>query len=205
MSLALSRGLDPQLPAHTNKQTVDRTFVARRLQKNALTLIAAHPNATYLGTDELVEELASGLGFKTFDLIILRATVSDKRHTLVCVPERVWSTRKQELVDLKRLAAASGHACVLVPESAIQRQPRLSTARAIEEASGVDVTMEQRMDVLVHLIEHGYSTLFDCACAISHPSPFSAILHLVAIGVIRMKGAGSLTLQTRIDLPDPAA
>lgn len=204
MSLAVSRGLDPHFPAPAPEQKVDRSFVVRRLHKNATTLLAAHPRTTHLGPDHLVENLASSLGFETVDLAILRVMVGPNRYTLICAPERIWNGRKRGLLELKRVAAAAGRSCVLVPEGAIQRQPRLGTARTIEEASGVDVTMEQRMDVLVHLIEHGYSTLFDCACAIKHPSPFSAVLHLVAMGVIKMRGDGRLSPDTRIDLPDPA-
>lgn len=205
MSLAVSRGLDPHFPAPAPEQKVDRSFVVRRLHKNATTLLAAHPRTTHLGPDDLVENLASSLGFETVDLAILRVMVGPNRYTLICAPERIWNGRKRGLLELKRVAAAAGRNCVLVPEGAIQRQPRLGTARTIEEASGVEVTMEQRMDVLVHLIEHGYSTLFDCACAIRHPSPFSAILHLVALGVIKMRSAGRLSPETRIDLPDPVA
>jgi hypothetical protein len=205
MSLALRRGLDPLIPAPVSGSNLDRTFVARRLRKNALTLIAANPKVALLGPDDLAENIADRLEFEPHDLVILRVIISNRRHTLVCIPESVWFRRKSALVELKRMAIAAGHNCVLVPEAAIQRQPRLSTAQAIEGATGVTVSMEQRMDLFLHLIDAGSSTLFDCACAMrSHPAPFSAVLHMVALGIVELRGTGYLSPQTRIDLPEPA-
>lgn len=204
MELALMRGLDPLVPkTPSNDQVVDRSFVVRRLYKNAHSLIAAHPAASELGADELVANLAATIGFTSVDLAILRIMIWPRRYTLVCIPELIWYGRMHDLFELKRLAAEIGHACVLVPEAAIQRQPRLSVARAIEQAAGVEVTMEQRMEVLVHLIERGHSTLHDCALAMTHPSPYSAILHLVTLGVLRMRPDRPLCLETRIELADP--
>lgn len=201
MSLAAHRGLVPHFPNFSSKPVVDRSFVVRRLHKNASSLVAAHPDAEHLGPDLLVSNLALAKGFGRDDLAILRISLATERYTLVCAPEQLWQSRKRDLVELKLMSVKAGRRCVLVPEAAVQRQPRLSTARTIEDASGVKVSMDQRMAVLLHLIEHGYSTLFDCACAIDHPAPFSAILQLVAIGVVRMDGNTDLSGQTRVDLP----
>jgi hypothetical protein len=40
--LALKSGLGPQSPTRTNTGIVDRSFVSRRLLRNAVTLINAH-------------------------------------------------------------------------------------------------------------------------------------------------------------------
>ncbi|GLQ56568.1 hypothetical protein GCM10010862_38270 [Devosia nitrariae] len=104
---------------------------------------------------------------------------------------------------MKRLASWSGRSCFLIPEAAVQKQPRLDCARAIDDATGVEVTMEQRMEILVHLIERGNSTLFECASAISHASPFSAILHLVAVGVLKMDSAVPLSPESTIEIAHP--
>lgn len=203
MSLAVNRGQDPHLPAPKFSNVVDRSFSVRRLYRNAASLIAANPRTDFLGPDELVENLARTRGFQSADLAILRIAIGPERHTLVCVPEMVWhGGRKHDLLALKRIAGHAGRSCVLVPEAAIQRQPRLATSRVIENATGVQVSMEQRMEVLIHLIEQGSSTLFDCACVMNHPSPFSAILHLVAIGVVKMKSDSTLSPETKIELPD---
>lgn len=206
MSLALNRGLDPHVPSPAYHPVVDRSFVVRRLLKNAISLVVANPKCDYWGPDPVVENVARAHAFASTELAILRISVGIERYTLVCAPEPVWFTRKSDLIKLKRVAAVSGRDCVLVPEGAIQRQPRLSRARVIEDAGGVHVSMEQRMSVLVHLIENGgISTLMDCACAIDHESPFSAILQLVSIGVLRVGQERGLTPNTEVELPDKLA
>ena len=103
------------------------------------------------------------------------------------------------------MAGFAGRSCCLIPESAVQRQPRLSTARAIEEACGVSVTVDQRMAILVHMIENGgISTFMDCACAINHPQPFSAVMHMVALGVLRIDATTQLRPHSTISLDDRA-
>ncbi len=124
---------------------------------------------------------------------------------MVCPPSHVWHTRKSELVELKEMANAAGRSCFLVPEAAIQRQPRLSVARAIEEAFGVEVSIEDRMTILVHMIEAGgQSSLMDCACAIQHPEPFSAVLHMVSLGILSIDGGSQLTPNSVVLLSDGA-
>lgn len=203
MSLALNRGVDPQPPARNCTGIVDRSFVSRRLLKNTITLISAHPRAQYLGPDTLVDSLACTKGFAGHDLAILRVSVGMGRHTLICAPESIWHARKFDLIELKAMAGFAGRSCVLVPESAIQRQPRLSTARAIEEACGVAVSVDQRMAILVHMIETGgKSTFMDCACAINHPQPFSAVMHMVALGVLRINPSAQLRPDSTVSLDD---
>lgn len=203
MSLALNRGVDPQPPARNSTGIVDRSFVSRRLLRNAVTLINAHPRADYLGPDKLVDSLACTKGFSGDDLAILRVSISMGRYTLICAPETIWHARKFDLLELKAMAGFAGRSCVLVPEPAIQRQPRLSTARAIEEACGVSVSVDQRMAILVHMIESGgQTTLMDCACAITHAQPFSAIMHLVALGVLRIDASAQLRPDSTVSLND---
>lgn len=203
MSLALNRGVDPQPPALSSTGIVDRSFVSRRLLKNAITLISAHPRAEYLGPDKFTDSLACTKGFSSDDLAILRVSVGMGRHTLICAPEAIWHARKFDLLELKAMAAFAGRSCVLVPEAAIQRQPRLSIARAIEEATGVTVSVDQRMAILVHMIENGgQSTFMDCACAINHIQPFSAVMHMVALGVLRLDTAVDLAPNSKVTLYD---
>lgn len=204
MSLALNRGVDPQPPARPVAGIVDRSFVSRRLLKNAITLVNAHPRADYLGPDRLVESLACTKGFTTDDLAILRVSIATGRHTIICTPENIWHARKFDLLELKQIAGFAGRSCILVPEAAVQRQPRLSTARVIEEASGVWVSVDQRMAMLVHMIENGgKSTFMDCACAIDHSQPFSAVMHMVALGVLRIDAATPLSPHSTVSLFDP--
>jgi len=204
MSLAVTRG--QRLHVCPPGKSVDRSLTIRRLRRNAATLVSAHPRAEYLGDDDLTERLARAKGFSPNDLAILRISVGDRRHTMVCVPAHVWHARKSDLVELKKMANATGRCSFLVPETAIQRQPRLSVARAIEEAFGVEISLEDRMAILVHMLEAGgQSSIMDCACAIRHPEPFSAVLHMVSLGILRIYDGGQLTPNSMVCLSDRAA
>lgn len=206
MSLVVTRGNYPHSHVTDPVPSVDRSFTARRLLKNASSLVAAHPRADYLGADNMTESLARAKGFSADELAILRISIGVKRYTLICVPSSTWNARKFDLLELKSLANAAGRCAVLIPETAIQREPRLSTARAIEEAFGVSVSIETRMAVLVHMIEAGGSTsIMDCACAISHTEPFTAVLHMVGLGIIRLSDETELGPHSRIVLADLSA
>lgn len=206
MSLAVKAGTSahPVAQGLPDRDNIDTSHEIRRLHRNAVTLVSAHPDTIYLGPDSLVESMARHEGFASTDLAILRVLIAASRHTLICVPERIWHgpSSKLRLITVRRTANRAGRNAILVPETFIQRQPRLSNSRAIEAASNVVVTAEHRMAVLVHLIENGYSTLYDCACAINHESPFSCVLHLVSIGALRMDHRRALSPHTRIDLPE---
>lgn len=206
MPVAVKAGARAHLGASSAiiRDNIDRSHEVRRLRRNAMTLVSAHPETSYLGADSLVEHLAGQEGFGPHELAIIRVLISASRHTIICVPERLWNgpSSKRQLIAVRRAANRVGRNAILVPEAFIQRQPRLSNARAVEAASSVVVTAEQRMAVLVHLIENGYSTLYDCACAVNHDSPFSCVLHLVSIGALRMDDSRPLSPNTRIDLPE---
>lgn len=205
MSLAVNRGSPPHALHSSNEVSVDRSFIVRRLHRNTATLVNAHPRADYLGHDDLTESLARATGFSPDDLAVLRIAIGSRRHTLVCVPSHAWYARKQDLLELKELANSAGRSCVLVPETAIQREPRLGVARAIEEAFGVAVSLENRMAILVHIIDAGgQSTIMDCACAIDHPEPFSAVLHMVALGALKLGKPGELRPHSMVCLADLA-
>jgi hypothetical protein len=64
------------------------------------------------------------------------------------------------------------------------------------------VSAEDRMAVLRHLIEMGYSPLQDCACVVAAEAPYSAILAMVGMGAVKMDRNRPITPDTRIDLPD---
>lgn len=205
MSLAVTRGQRSPAFSSDAPDNVDRSFVARRLKRNAITLVSAHSRADYLGNDDLVESFARAKGFTADDLAILRVCIGTTRHTLICSPEQIWHARKFDLLELKSMAAFAGRNSILVPECAIQRQPRLGTARVIEDAFGVSVTLEQRMAILIHVIESGgTTTIMDCVCAIDHDQPFSAVIHLVGLGVLTMNSNAALTPHTLVRLPSAA-
>lgn len=201
MSLALKVGatISHAYPS----ETCDRSLEIRRLRRNLLSLVNAHGQLEALGDDALVVSIADQLGISRDEIAILRVRVRGKRsHTLVCVLSRLWHdiSGKEALISLKRSADAAGRGCILVPETSVQRQPRLSTAQAIEQALGVSVTAEDRLAILAHLIDVGYSTLMDCAALVKGDAPFSIVLSLVAEGAVRMT-SDRLSPNSRIDLP----
>jgi hypothetical protein len=184
----------------------DNTFAIRRLRRNALSLLNAHKDAVALGDDDLVLSMVKSTGLDRNDVAAIRVAITGKRYTLICVTNPTWHDpdRKAALLELKRQANRASRNAVLIPATFIQREPRLGNCRAIETAAGMDVSAENRMAILIHLVENGYSTLFDCACVVDDASPFSVVLNLVAQGVLKMDMNSAMTPETRIDLPDAA-
>lgn len=205
MSVAVDVAATPR-ERNSLSSIVDRTLAVRRLRKNAISLLQARPESVPLGDDGLVSSIAKMEGLGARDVTILRVAISGTRYTLVCVPHVVWHDEdcKPRLMAIRRRANQARRNCVLVPASFIEREPRLTNSRAINDALGVAVTMENRMAVLIHLVENGYSTLYDCANVIEHPNPFSCVLSMVAMGIIRMDLSKVMTPETRIDLADAA-
>lgn len=203
MALALKQGV-AKSRAYEYDGVIDRTFEVRRLRRNLLSHLHAHPHAEALGDDSLVEALAVELGIGLDEVVIQRIRVRGvRRHTLVVALSRLWHDPrgKASLFELKRASHAGGRGLVLVPETAVHRQPLLGTARTIEQAMGVRVTAEDRLSILVHLIDVGYSTLIDCAAMVKGEAPVSVVLSLVAEGAVRLSG-NRLHPHVRIDLPD---
>ena len=177
---------------------------ANSLRRDLRSLIASNAATVSIGEDEVVERLLRRRGFCDHDLVVERMGLGTRRITVVCIPERQWINPASmvELIGLKRLTRAGGRTVLLVPEAAVQREPRLATARAIETAMATPVSAEDRMAVLRHLIEMGYSPLQDCACVVAAEAPYSAILAMVGMGAVKMDRNRPITPDTRIDLPD---
>lgn len=174
----------------------------RRLARNVETMIAVHPRLYDLGYDDVVEHLADQLGFGKHDLSIHRVLIARRKRTLVCVPERLSGPEPRgKLIALKRASHEAGHRIVLVWERFVQRQPRLSNMRMIEQATALRIRAEDRIAILVHLLENGgYSTVIDCAEACSHEAPIPLILHLVADGVLSIDMNKPIGPNTRVDM-----
>lgn len=184
----------------------DRAQRHQRLTRNVRVLIEAHPKTDELGQDDLVEHLAAKHGFDAFDLSIHRVSFGRFIRTLVCVPYHTAQTpgRRDALVALKRNAADFGHPVILVPEGFIQRQPRLWNSRMIQLATEIHVRAEDRVAILVHLIENGWSTLVDCAGIVRHDAPVTVVLNLVAEGVLSMRMDHPIGPNSRVWIADLA-
>ncbi|ODT67024.1 MAG: hypothetical protein ABS75_25945 [Pelagibacterium sp. SCN 63-23] len=182
---------------------IDTTLPIRRLRRNTLSLINAHPAMQILCIDKFVTGLATGLGLETDNLVILRVLVELTPVTLVVIPNSVWASVNDHarLIELKETAAFTGHRCILVQEGFIQRQPRLDNSRLIEASGAAAVTADQRISLLAYLIANGPSSLADCATAIHHDTPAAAILQMSASGIVTLKCRGHIGPDTTISLP----
>lgn len=187
---------------------IDTSLPIRRLRRNAVSLISAHPSMQILCIDRFVTGLATGIGLDPDSLVILRVLVELTPVTLVVVPNPIWTSPGEHarLIELKETAAFAAHRCVLVPEGFIQRQPRLDNARLIEASGATAVTADQRISLLAYLVSNGTSPLADCAAAIRHDTPAAAVLQMAASGIVTLRDDGRhIGPDTLVALPDAHA
>jgi len=150
-----------------------------------------------------VEVAVQAAGVNVEELVILKvATPNLGAMTIICVPSRLSQLPRvlSALLHIKREGKAEGRKMVIVPAPFVHRQPRLSSARAIEDASGFHVSRSNRLAVLEHLLERGQSTLMNCALAVDHPAPFACVLQMVAAGDLKMNLNKRLRPETRIEI-----
>ena len=181
---------------------VNRTFSYRRLKKNALSLLSTGSRFSHIGRDEVVEALASENSFERNDLVIFRVTGSRSAFIIICVPNWIWNdpARFVDVRMVKQQAAELNRSVVLVRESFVQREPRLSNAEIIDESGDTRITIEDRSAVLELLVENGFSTVGDCAAAVQSKAPIPAILKMAALGIVDINVNRAITLDTRVDL-----
>lgn len=169
-----------------SRRRVDRFQEMRRLRRNAEALIAAHPAVTGLGGCDEAEDvcLANGLDLDDFALFDVR--IRSRRAILICVPNRHWhdANTMRLFFDAKSGIASLGLSPMLVPQSFVERRPRLDNAFLIQGSLDIDVSPEDRMAILGFLIESGSGTLAELAGLVAGPNPISAVLHLVTLGAL---------------------
>ena len=168
-------------------------------------LVETHTKARYLGRSKFIEKLASDLGFEAHDLCIVNVLLGKRSVSLICVPHGSW--KRPEVMarvrTLRQRAKASSHNVVLVPQSIVERQPRLGNASIIGVAGkNVSVDATSRMTVLSHLIENGDCALSDLASLIDHIDPYGAVLSLVSAGVLRIQLTRCISPHSLVGLPD---
>lgn len=180
-------------PSHVRRRRQHRRDMDR-IRRNLEALVLSHPAVSGLGGNEEIEGLASDLGLEPHDLAVLDVRIKNRRASILCVPSRLWHHEGAMTLffELKKAAVEHGHSLVLVPQSFVQRQPRLDNVMMISSTVDFDISPGDRMAVLAHLLEHGTATLAELAGAIGHRDPVSAILHLVVIGALE------IDLDTRI-------
>ncbi|CAN7385916.1 hypothetical protein LJR016_002281 [Devosia sp. LjRoot16] len=176
-----------------------------RLHDQIRDLITANAACRYIGGNSAVEAIAARLGFQPHDLAIADVRVGRRIVTLICVPHRIWDRAfpSAKAIDLRFQARESGHAAILVPQSVIEREPRLGNSQLLARTATIKVDATSRMMILAHLIENGASCLSELAGLIQHPDPIGAILHLVTIGVVAIDLGQCITPYTMADIAAP--
>lgn len=185
------------------KGVIDRSLEVRRLRKNLLGLIRTSRSIFHHGNSSLVENLAALDGWLESEIIVMPVRIRHNGCHLVTTPPAIWRKNTARLLNLKHKAVENGQKVFLVPPAYIQREPRMTNVRMIEDAFYVSITAEDRMAVFIHLLDHGgYSTFADCANAVvNNEAPFSCVLSMVGMGLIDMDLGKPFNPETRVDLP----
>lgn len=159
-----------------------------RLRRNAAALIAAYPGIYPMDIEEADEDAVRAYGFESDDFAVFRVRARTRTVTLICVPTRLWTDPVSMVLFIKARAAIGflGRDAILVPQSFIQRQPRLDNAMMIHRTADLDIAPTDRMAILAHLIENASGSLSDLATLVRGPDPVSAVLHLVTAGVLQI-------------------
>lgn len=185
----------------------------RRIRYNLGTIVAADCRLAALHPNPLVDQLLAAHGFDpqeafSMRLIATRPTIVSNpiaqavAFTAIIASSRAWhrGTDRELLHSVKQQALNERVRCILVPQRALAAPMRLATAKLISASRYVNFTATDRLVVLSHVQDEGWSTLSDCAALISHhPDPAGAILALVAKGDISIDRSRPIGPHSRID------
>ena len=176
-----------------------------KLHRQIKDLITANAACRYIGGNAAVENIAARIGFEPHDLAIADVKIGRRIITLICVPHRIWnrSFPSAKCIDLRFQARQAGYAAVLVPQTVVEREPRLGNSQLLSGTRSIKVGASCRMAVLAHLIENGASCLSELACLVQHRDPFGAVLSLVAVGVLAIDMAQDITPYSMVDIAKP--
>jgi hypothetical protein len=182
-------------------QPIDYSFESRRLRKNLLNLVRVSSTAFPIGAASLIENIAVLDGWHETEFVAVALRSGNRRFCVLTAPSSIWRDRREGLVEIKRKAAEAGLRVMLISPQFIQREPRMSNTRAIADTCHIFLTAEDRMAVLLHVLENGYSNLQDCASVVvDSEAPYSAVLSLVSMGLLDIDLDKPLHAHTRVDL-----
>jgi hypothetical protein len=158
-----------------------------------------------ISDDPQCETFARTLGLAPVGLVLRSVRLTSGRGvSLVAVPSTCWRdpVLHARLLDLKWAVEFSGRRVVLVPESVIRAEPRLTNALLISACDGVHVTPRERLILLSHLAEVGGSASLEiCAEWLTGSTdPAGAVLRLVAERVLTIALARPIDLQSEVSL-----
>lgn len=177
----------------------------KSLRRAAEALVMAYPGIRRLPDDHGIEETAAELGLEPHELVVVPVAIGHRAVDLVVVPTRTRRRGGMPLFfELKASAATIGRTVVLVPESFVRREPRLTNAFVIAEAAETAVGATDRMRMLVHLIENGGSApLLDLAGLVNSVDPVAGVLGLVVEGGLHMDLDARLMPSSQVHLVEP--
>lgn len=171
-----------------------------RLLRNFLSLIKACPCSHSLGDDAVIRKALDAAGLTS--VIAHRVSYKANVMTIIVVPGGIWHEKLPMLRirAIKRERSAATRRVCIIPESVVHRQPRLSNSQYISNAAQVWVPPEDRMAVLLHLIENGYSTVIDCAREVKSAPPVAAVFQMISDGTLMIDLDKPILPHSRIDL-----
>lgn len=163
------------------------------------------PDVRSFSPDPQSERLAQSLDLAQAGLIFRSVRLINGRGvSVVAVPSVCWrdQTVHARVLELKWLAKTRGRRLVLVPESVVRAEPRLTNALLVSACDGVHVTPRERLMLLSHLAEVGGSAPLEiCAEALAGSvDPAGAVLRLVAERVLTIALDRPIDLQSEVSL-----
>lgn len=184
-----------------------------KLKSSFASIVGADHRLSCLGPDALVDQIISSLGIDrrqafTGRMLLLRhlgAATIYKTFTAIVVASRLLhSDDTRALVhDAVAMAEKERAKCVIVPQKWVCAPRRHSTARLIACSATVEINATQRLGIITHVIENGWSTLGECALAIpDHEDPVGAVLALVAAGNLTIDRSRPIAPHSRIDVAE---
>lgn len=191
-------------------ETSSRAAVVARLGREAPlpyafdALLGVTPGVRSV-SDDPQERFAHTLGLAQVGLVLRSVRLTGGRTvSLVAVPSACWRAPDlhARVLDLKWTRELSGQRLVLVPESVIRAEPRLTNALLISACDDVRVTPRERLILLSHLAEVGGSASLEvCAEALTGSTdPAGAVLRLVVERVLTIALDRPIDLQSEVSL-----
>jgi hypothetical protein len=163
------------------------------------------PDVRSFSPDPQSERLAHSLDLAQAGLVFRSVRFTSGRGVSVAaVPSVFWRDPivHARVLELKWVAKTRGRRLVLVPESVVRAEPRLTNALLISACNSVRVTSRERLILLSHLAEVGGSASLEiCAEALAGSvDPAGAVLRLVAERVLTIALDRPIDLQSEVSL-----
>jgi hypothetical protein len=168
-------------------------------------LLGVQSGVRSVSDDPRCEGFARTLGLTQTGLVFRSVRLTSGRTvSLVAVPSVCWRdpVLHARVLDLKWAVEFSGQRLVLMPESVIRAEPRLTNSLLVSACDGVRVTPRERLILLSYLAEIGGSASLEaCAEALAGSvDPAGAVLRLVAERVLTIALDRPVDLQSEVSL-----